>query len=115
ADPFETKNLANDPKYAETLKNLRGRLDRWMEDTGDRGRTPEAAAMYDSDMAVYLGGNKKENGKLRQNIALMKRWAAEGKYLSWKPDASTGEVPPPPCLCVGASISPVIPVTRSVH
>ncbi len=34
-DPFELHNLAADPAHAETLKQLRGELDRWMTDTGD--------------------------------------------------------------------------------
>lgn len=79
ADPFETCNLASDPKYAATLAQLRARLDRWMEETRDQGRTPEPAAMYDSDMAVYLKGHKNGNERLRENIELMKRWAREGK------------------------------------
>jgi hypothetical protein len=32
--------------------------------------------MYDSDMAVYVG---RGNPNVQQNIALMKKWAAEGK------------------------------------
>jgi arylsulfatase A-like enzyme len=79
ADPFEVKNLAADPAHASTLAALRKRLADWEERTGDRGRTPEPAAMYDSDMAVYLGGQKKNTDDLRKNIELMKKWAAEGK------------------------------------
>jgi arylsulfatase A-like enzyme len=79
-DPFETDNLAADPRHRVTLEALRGRLDRWMEETGDRGREPEAA--YDRAMEEYLGEARKspELAKaIRENIALMKRWAAEGK------------------------------------
>jgi arylsulfatase A-like enzyme len=80
SDPFETRNLAADPAHRKVLEGLRARLDRWMEETNDRGRQPEPATMYDSDMAVYLG--TKADGQtavLRKNIALMKQWAAEGK------------------------------------
>ncbi len=35
--------------------------------------------MYDSDMKEYLGGGKKDNPELKQNIELNKRWAKEGK------------------------------------
>lgn len=35
-DPHETKNLINDPKYQGVLKELRGALDRWIQETGDR-------------------------------------------------------------------------------
>lgn len=37
SDPYELANLANDPKYAEVLDQLRSELDRWMEDQGDPG------------------------------------------------------------------------------
>jgi hypothetical protein len=67
-------NLAADPAHAATLAALRDRLDRWMTETGDRG--PEPAAMYDSDMTVYVGKGKPE---VEANIATMKRWATEGK------------------------------------
>ena len=63
---------------------MRARLGRWMVETGDRG--PEPEAMYDSDMAVYLGGRpgkERDEGAgasvTARNIAQMKRWAAEGK------------------------------------
>lgn len=37
--------------------------------------------MYDSEMAVYLGGQpgSARQEVLKKNIALMKRWAQEGK------------------------------------
>lgn len=80
ADRHEVKNLADDPAHRRTLEELRARLDRWMEETGDRGRNPEPAAMYDSDMEVYLKGQGGPQGEvLRRNIEVMKRWAAEGK------------------------------------
>jgi arylsulfatase A-like enzyme len=73
ADPWQINNLAKDPAHAGELENLRDRLDRWMTETADRG--PESDAMYDSDMAVYLN----ESADRKPNIALMKKWAAEGK------------------------------------
>lgn len=84
ADPYEINNLASDPKYAGTLDEMRGRLNAWMESTNDMGRTPEPEAMYDSDMAVYLNtirrkGDPGHLSVIENNIAQMKRWAAEGK------------------------------------
>lgn len=79
-DPYEIHNLANDPKYGAQLAELRQRLDRWIIETNDQGRSPEPMAMYDSDMKVYVDEkNDAASEALRQNIALMKRWAAEGK------------------------------------
>jgi len=83
ADLHETHNLAGDPAYADVLADLRGRLERWMEETNDHGRTPESAAMYDSDMAVYLDGLRSRQpqrlAEIEANIELMKRWAAAGR------------------------------------
>jgi arylsulfatase A-like enzyme len=83
SDPHETRNLAADPKYKETLEQMRARLSGWTKETGDLGQRPEPAAMYDSDMAVYLEDRGRQGaGRLRalkETIALMKKWAAEGK------------------------------------
>jgi len=79
-DPFEIRNLADDPNYRKQLKDLRRRLDSWIEATGDRG--PESEGMYDSDMAVYLesrGSDPEQFKVLVRNIKQMKAWAAEGK------------------------------------
>ena len=65
---------------AKALAELRARLTRWEGETNDHGRTPESEAMFDSEMAAYLGGNAaKQDAVLKKNIALMKRWAKEGK------------------------------------
>jgi arylsulfatase A-like enzyme len=76
-DPHETVNLA--AERPEVLEQMRGRLERWMKETGDRGA--ESPAMYDSDMAVYLAEKKDPAARktLEDNIALMKKWASEGK------------------------------------
>jgi arylsulfatase A-like enzyme len=79
-DRWQVKNLADDSAHKATLEKLRGRLDQWMAETKDRG--PESEKMYDSDMDVYVGGraNKGKGETITEkNIALMKKWAAEGK------------------------------------
>ena len=73
-DAWQLENLAADPDHADTLANLRARLDRWMDETDDPG--PETAEMYESDMRAYVG---RGNPTVEANIATMKRWAAEGK------------------------------------
>ena len=80
ADPFELTNLAADPQHRETLETLRRRSELWSDVTGDRGREPEPWSMYDSDMRTYLRTRTDaQSDVLRANIALMKKWAAEGK------------------------------------
>lgn len=73
-DRWQVNNLAEDPRHQDTLLQLRQRLDRWIVETHDHG--PESDAMYDSDMAVYLG---RGNPEVERNIEQMKRWAKEGK------------------------------------
>ena len=79
-DPFEVRNLAADPKHQAQLRKLRKRLDEWITRTNDHG--PESEAMYDSNMAVFANSPNPDPEQARilsRNIALMKRWAAEGK------------------------------------
>ena len=77
ADPQELNNLAADPKQQAVLADLRKKLADWETATNDQGRKPEPAAMYDSDMKVYLGAGK--NAELLRNIELNKEWARKGK------------------------------------
>ncbi len=82
-DPWEIHNLAGDPASKARLDKLRAILARWELDSDDRGRFPEPLSMYDSDMQAYRGkGRKRDPEKLavlESNIALMKKWRAEGK------------------------------------
>ena len=73
-DKWQITNLAAAPAHKATLESLRARLDQWMRETNDH--RPETESRYDSDMAVYVG---KGNAEVEKNIALMKRWAKEGK------------------------------------
>ena len=81
-DPWELKNLAEDPAHAATLAELRGILDAWIQETNDQGQTPESEAAYDADMALYLASRSERPEALRgfqANIDQMKAWAAAGK------------------------------------
>lgn len=44
-DPLETTNLANNPAHAETLADLKQRLEAWMKNQGDLGQATEMAAL----------------------------------------------------------------------
>lgn len=73
-DRWQVKNRGDDPTHQAMLELLRKRLDQWELETNDHG--PESDAMYDSDMAVYVG---KGNPVVEKNIRQMKQWAKEGK------------------------------------
>jgi len=78
-DPWEMNNLAMDPAHAETLAELRGILDAWIQETNDQGQLPEPESVYDADMAEYMQNRSPEQVQILQNnIDQMKAWAAEG-------------------------------------
>lgn len=78
-DTGELKNVVDDPQHAQVLAEMRGALEQWIVETGDKGEKDEGV-MYDSDMALYLAEKKGTHlEELKANIAQMKKWAAEGK------------------------------------
>jgi arylsulfatase A-like enzyme len=84
SDPFEIHNLAGDPKQQQRLREFRALLKHWEVESDDRGRFPEPESMYDSDMEAAMAKNRKKKNHeavagLEKNIALMKKWASEGK------------------------------------
>ena len=40
-DPFELRNLADNPKYSNKLNELRNECENWMQQIGDKGHIPE--------------------------------------------------------------------------
>ncbi|HVJ86946.1 MAG TPA: sulfatase [Caulifigura sp.] len=58
ADPHEIKNLAEskDPIHAAKLKELRGVLEKWIEETNDQGRTLEPKELADAKGVTKPGG-----------------------------------------------------------
>jgi len=53
-DPQELKNLAGDPKYADTLKQLRGQLDEWRKETKDFVPSPRPADSFSRETGKLL-------------------------------------------------------------
>jgi N-sulfoglucosamine sulfohydrolase len=53
-DPFEMHNIANDPKYAEVIKELKNKLFQWMNEQGDKGQQTEMEALEHT-----MGGSDK--------------------------------------------------------
>ncbi len=81
-DPWEIKNLAEDPQNQNTLEKMRRILEKWIQETGDKGQSPEPGEWYDSEMAVYLNALKRnpdDYAILLNNIEAMKKWEKEGK------------------------------------
>lgn len=81
-DPNELHNLAGETQSAAVLADLRGKLDQWIESTGDLGQQDESESVYDSDMELYsqaIGKKPEQVEILLRNIALMKQWKFEGK------------------------------------
>ena len=56
ADPQELNNLANDPKYAVTLKELRGTLENWRQETKDFIPSPRPLDSFDRVTGELLPG-----------------------------------------------------------
>ena len=78
-DRWQTENLAQDPKHAKVLKDMRKRLSEWMEKTGDPG--PETAEIYrlETEDQMQSNRNPASREQYRQNSELYRRWAASGK------------------------------------
>ena len=77
-DPWQTKNLADDPAHADTLKQHRARLNRWIEQTGDLGpETPDVYILETEDQ-IKSTRNEVSREAYRRNAELYKRWAREG-------------------------------------
>jgi N-sulfoglucosamine sulfohydrolase len=58
-DPHETHNLADDPRHAEALADMRGRLDQWMNRTDDillRDEYPVLPGLKNTPSDVYSPG-----------------------------------------------------------
>ncbi len=76
-DPWEMTNLAGDSEHEKTLLEMRSILERWVEQTGDRGQVFETAAEYGSDMAAYRRGQQGPQAEiLERNIADVEAWRA---------------------------------------
>lgn len=61
ADPQELKNLAEDPKYADTLKDLRVQLDVWRTETKDFVPDPRPQDSVDRETAQKKPGGQKKS------------------------------------------------------
>jgi arylsulfatase A-like enzyme len=65
-DPYEINNLASSSEHAKVLKDLRARLDRWVEESNDQGRTPEPASLV---RKWHENASKSDDTKLKKVMA----------------------------------------------
>ncbi|MCH2209453.1 MAG: hypothetical protein MK132_26825 [Lentisphaerales bacterium] len=69
-DPWQIKNLANDPEYASVLKKHRQHLEEWIQNTGDPG--PESVEVYIIETDDQLRG--KRQGPYYENTQIYLKW-----------------------------------------
>lgn len=79
-DPWQNRNLADEPRYAEVLAEHRERLELWIEETGDMGpESPEVYAQEIEDELANIKPGSKRYREFKANAERTKRWVEEGK------------------------------------
>jgi hypothetical protein len=78
-DRWQVKNLADDPKRAKVLKQLRDRLETWITESGDPGPETPAVYLLETEDQMKSTRNRASRENYRKNSELYKRWASEGK------------------------------------
>ena len=78
ADRFELRNLAGAPGHQATLDELRGRLEMWIEETGDTGAIPEKPLPAEYDLRTHVDGWATSTGVMTKNDGrLHMKWVGE--------------------------------------
>lgn len=77
-------NLATDKNMQKELEEMRAILEDWEVNTNDQGKTLESLEVYNREMNYLIKGvdhTRLPNraNVLRKNVAIMNKWAAEGK------------------------------------
>ena len=75
ADPYEFKNLANDPKHAVAQKQLHSRLREWQRDTGDPLADAAALKRYTKEID--------EAAAMKPFLAYRRDKNFRWRYLDW--------------------------------
>jgi arylsulfatase A-like enzyme len=106
SDPYELSNLAASPDQQQTLERLRRLLDAWIEQTGDKGATPEAELPDEFKYRTQVQGWSTSNGLLSKQASVLKvRWMGnagrlilphvmEGDSLMLRFRARSADLPP---------------------
>ena len=76
ADPYEIRNLADDPQYQVKLGEMRALLEGWIEETGDTGATPEDPLPAAYSLRTKAGGWFTSKGYLsEEKTGVQMKWA----------------------------------------
>lgn len=81
ADPYQLNNIAADPKHADTIVRLRGTLETWMEEQGDKGMETELSAFTRmmSGNEEYIAWAAKNRPDLAKKMVEKRRKGKGGK------------------------------------
>jgi hypothetical protein len=77
-DPHELNNLASSPEHRATLAELKASLDAWINETGDKGETPEPSIPEEERSRVEVEGWCSVGGR-----ALVSRGAGGLRFECW--------------------------------
>ena len=78
-DPYEMTNLAADPAYARQLAEMRGAVDQWIEETGDKGAINEGETV---DLETLMQEKWKYYEKAMERRGLDPN-LSDHAYLNW--------------------------------
>jgi len=66
SDPFQLKNLADNPKYADVLKKMAKKLTKWQKQIADKGFVPEGEMLRDMWPDLDQPQSLKPEGRIRK-------------------------------------------------
>jgi arylsulfatase A-like enzyme len=78
ADPHETQNLANSAEHAAALKELRGVLEKWIDESHDQGRELEPPELAAAKGATKPGNDPNTGARPKAKAKQKKAKAAKG-------------------------------------
>lgn len=93
-DPHELQNLAQDPAYAEKIKNLRIECDRWMKEIDDKGLIPEAtfrASLWPDSKQPVTTAPKAEKSADSIILSCLTKGASIAYQILDKPEETEGK------------------------
>jgi uncharacterized sulfatase len=93
ADPHETANLADDPRYADDVQRLRDELERWQQTYGDLGLLPEAELIERWRPGGAFQMTEPPTVRVEDG-RLVAACATPGASIAWTTDPP-GQPPPP--------------------